>query len=332
MICYMPFIDIEEPLLDGLTAALGPVTIYCPSPEMVSESMLAASRESRLDLRYAHGIDPSHLALAFQEFRAWADLHGGSIADLSGLSRTMQGGAPLVDDTNPTAIGDQVRHFGEQNPQEAADPIFRAALFLAMAQQFDRQQVAVTRDLGEVHALERLMLARLSGDEQDPEQGTDALPDAGAAAGLSDIGGFMTARRVQSWAELASRDTESRHPILYVTSSPAVLEHLLDHFGQAQGPLRARLDTGAAGDGRWNRKVVDALERMASAEDPAAVTADCFEEDGAGTHSVGLTIYALAGILPLDFPHRLLADRNPAGRGSSRGGGTLNTLIGLMEK
>jgi hypothetical protein len=294
--------------------------------------MLAAAREARLDLRYGHGIDPSLLALAFQEFQAWADLHGGGIADLAALSRTMQGGPPLVDDTAPTAIGDQIRHFGEKEPKEAADPVFQAALFLSMAQQFDRQQVAVSRDLGDVHAMERVMLARLAGDRQDVEEGIGAAPDPGAATGPSDTGGFMTARRVQSWAELACGDTAPPPIMLYVTSSPAVLEHLLDHFEQTRGPLQTRLATDDNGDDQWNRKVVDALERLAAADDPAGVTADCFEESGAGTHSANLTIYALAGISPLEFPRRLLAGRNRTGQGPSHARGALNTLIGLMEK
>lgn len=332
MICYMPFIDIEDRLLGTLTAALGPVTIYCPSSGMVPDHLLAAAREERLDLRSGHGVNPDHLARAVQEFKAWADLHGGDKADLASWSKSMQGRPPLVDETSPTSIGDQIRHFGEQNPREAADPVFQAALFLSMAQQFDQQQVAVSRDLGEVQAMERAMLARLAGDVQDLEEGIGKASDAGDAAGISDIGGFMTDRRVRSWAELACRDTGPRSFILYVTSSPAVLEHLLDHFEQAQGPLRTRLDTEDGGAGHWNRKVIEALECLASADDPAAVSADCFQESGGGTHSANLTIYTLAGVSPLDFPHHLSATGTRVEPGPSPGRGGANTLIGLMEK
>jgi hypothetical protein len=331
MICYMPFTDIEDRFLDKLAAVLGTVTIYCPSPGMVSDHMLAAAREERLDLRSGHGVPADDLARAVHEFKAWADLHGGDIADLAGLSKSMQGRPPLVDDTNPTSIGDQIRHFGEQNLGEAADPVFQAALFLSMAQQFDQQQVAVSRDLGKVLATERVMLARLAGDAQDLNEGLGAVPVSGVAAGISDTGGFMTAMRVRSWAELACRDTGPRSFILYVTSSSAVFEHLLDQFEQAQGPLRISLNTASNGDGHSNRKVIEALESLASANDPAAVSADCFHDSGDEAHPANLTIYTLAGISPSDFPHHLSAAGNRIEPGPNPGRGGVNTLIGLME-
>lgn len=333
MICYMPFIDIEDQLLDKLTAALGPVTIYCPSPGIVSDHMLAAHREERLDLRSGHGVNPDHLNRAIQDFKAWSDLHGGHIADLAGLSKSMQGLSSLTDETSPTSIGDQIRHFGEQNPQVSADPVFQAALFLSMAQQFDHQQVAISRDLGTVQTMERVMLARLAGDARELAEGIDPAPDTDVAAGLSDTGGFMTAKRVRSWAELVCSGAGTRSFILYVTSSPAVIEHLLDYFEQAQGPLRVCLDTEDNDGGVYgNREVIEALERLSSAEDPAAVSADCFKESGDAVHSANLTLYTLAGISPLDFPRLLLANPDRTEPVPSPGRGALNTLIGLMEK
>ena len=330
MICYMPFTEIDAALLDKLTVSLGPVTIYCPEPGTVSDHMLAAAREKRLELKCGHGVSTDHLARAAQEFKAWAELHGGEIADLAGLSKSMQGSPPLVDETNPTHIGNQIRHFGEQSTREAADPVFQAALFLSMAGQFDRQQLAVARELGQVQAMERSMLARLAGGGDDPEESIGAAPDV--AAGISDIGGFMTARRVRSWAELASRDAGSRSFILYVTSSPAVLEHLLDHFEQARGPLGILLGAERTETGSPNRKTIEALECLAMAKDPAVVSADCFKADGNGAQPADLTLYTLAGISPLDFPCRLLADRKRTQPGAPGGKGALNTLIGLVEK
>jgi hypothetical protein len=332
MICYMPFIDIEGQLLDKLTATLGTVSIYHPDPGMGSDPMLAAARGGRLDLRSGHGIDPDHLARAVLEFKAWADLHGGDIADLAGLSKTMQGRPPLMDDTNPTAIGDQIRHFGEQNPREAADPVFQAALFLSMAQQFDRQQVAVSRDLGKVQAMEQVMLARLAGDGRDPEEGIGGLPDTGIGVGLPDVGGYMTAMRVRSWAELALKDTGHRSFLLYVTSSPAVLDYLMDQFEQVHGPLRVCLHPGDNGGGHGNRSVVEALERLACSKDPASVSADCFRESAGEGSCDDLTIYALPGISPSDFPKRLLANRKRTDPGLSAGQGAPNALVGLLEK
>jgi hypothetical protein len=332
MICYMPFVDIEDRLLDKLTSALGPLTLYGLGPGMVSEHCLAAAREGRLDLRSGHGVNPDHLARAIRDFKIWAELHGGQFADLAGLSRSMQGRSPLVDDENPTSIGNQIRNFGQQHSREAADPVFQAALFLSMARQFDQQQAAVARDLGDVQAMERTMLARLSGDGQDIEEGIAVEPNAGVAAGYEDPGVFMTDRRVQSWAELVCRDTGPRYFTLYVTSSPAVLDYLLDRFEQAQGPLKARLDLSDKEAGHGNNEFIEELERLASANDPTTVSAACFPQGGNGTSCADLSVYALAGIPPQDFPHRLLASQDGTEPGPFSDQRLFNTLIGLIEK
>jgi DNA-binding transcriptional ArsR family regulator len=332
MICYMPFTHIEDRLLDRLTGALGTVTVYCPHSGMVSDRMQAAAREKKLDLRPAHGVRAEDLDQAVREFQAWADLHGGDIADLASLSKSLKGRPPLVDETNPTSIGDQVRHFGEQNPNEAADPVFQAALFLNLAQRYDLQQSAVSQDLKAVRAMEQVMLSRLAGGAEGLEKGIGTAPAGGGAAEPSDAGALMTARRVQSWAELACADTESRSFILYVTSSPAVLEHILDQFEQAQEPLEIGLAMDSSGTGHCDRKVAEALEALASAKNPAAAAQEGFRQNCNDANTVKLTICALAGISPEAFPRHLLSAGNRPEQGTCTGGGLVNTLIGLVEK
>jgi hypothetical protein len=332
MICYMPFSYIEDRFLDKLTTALGTVTIYCPNPGMVSDHMLVAVQEKKLDLRSGHGVRADHLDQAIREFQAWADLHGGDIADLAGLSKSMQGGLPLVDETNPTFIGDQIRHFGRQNPREVADPAFQAALFLSMAQQYDQQQAAVSRDLGDVATMEQVMLARLTGDTEGLNQGIGAAPAVGDSGDPSDTGAFMPDRRVQSWAELACRGNGPRSHVLYVTSSPAVLDHLQNRFEQIQGPIAINLALEGGATGHSNPKAIEALEALASAENPAAVAADCFQESRNAAHCANLTIYVLAGISPSDFPQYLRSTGDPLEQGAHTRGGSINTLIGLMAK
>jgi hypothetical protein len=331
MICYMPFSYIEDRLLDKLTAAFGTVTMYCPRPRMVSDHMLAAVQGMKLDLRSVPGVQAEHLDQAIREFKAWADLHGGDIADLAGLSKSMQGRLPLVDETNPTSIGDQIRHFGEQNGREAVDPVFQAALFLSMAQQYDQQQAAVLRDLGDVLTMEQGMLARLAGDAEgmDHEAGVQSTAGAGDQ---SDSGAFMTAKRVQCWAELVCKDTGSRTSILYLTSSPAVLEHLQNHFDQIQEPFGISLAIEDEEAGPSNPDVIEALKALAFADNPGASIADCFQESRNAAHHIHLTVYVLAGISPSVFPQHLVSPGRPVEQGMHTGQGPVNTLIGLMAK
>jgi hypothetical protein len=321
MICYMPFTHIEGPFLDKITKAVGPVTIYCPGAGMVSDDMLSAVRERKLDLRSEHGVRADHLAQAVQEFKDWADLHGGAIADLAGLSKSLRGRPPLMDDTNPTSIGHQVRHFGEQNVGETTDPVFQAALFLSMAQQYDQQLAAVSRDLGEVLTMEQKMLARLAGGTDGVNSGAMAASIASDSAELSDTGAFMTAKRVQSWAELVCRDEGPRSFLLYITSSPAVLDYTLNLFEHVHGPQCTSLEAAN-----------EVLNALGAAQDPAAVSMDQFQDCPSGANATNLMIYALEGISPTDFPSHLSLTGNRIGQGAHTGQGPINTIIGLIEK
>jgi hypothetical protein len=321
MICYMPFTYIEGPFLDKLTKALGPVTIYCPGAGMVSEDILSAVHERKLDLRSEHGVQVDHLAQAIQEFKDWADLHGGDIADLAGLSKSLQGRPPLMDDTNPTSIGHQIRHYGEQNMGETTDPVFQAALFLSMAQQYDQQLVAASRDLGEVLAKEQTMLARLAGVTDDLNDGDGAASLSSDSVKLSDTGAFMTAKRVQSWAELVCRDQGPRSFLLYITSSPAVLDYTLNLFEQVHGPLCIRLEAAN-----------EVLNTLATAQEPADVTMDQFQDRHSGANAANLMIYILERVSPLEFPCHLSSTGNRIEKVAHAVQEPVNTIIGLIEK
>jgi len=332
MICYMPFTYVDDRYIRKLTNALGSVSIYGPTPEIIPGHMLAWAQKEMLDLRCPQGIHAGHLTRALREFRAWADLHQGDIADMAGFFKSRNGQPPLIDETNPTSIGDQIRNFGQQVPREQDDSIFRAALFLAMAQEYDQQHDAVAQDLGAVMAMEQDMLDRLAGDAQDRQEGFGATPPAGNAAGAFDTGAFMTARRVRAWAELACRDSHPQPFTLFVTASPAVLEYLVDQCAQAQGPLRAKLDIEGDGAGDSNKKVLQAIEALASAEDPSVWSPDQSQNRCTATNAADLTIYALAGILPHRFPYRLLGAGSRIEQPATPSQGPINTLIGLLER
>jgi len=331
MICYMPFTYIEDQYIGRLTKALGPVSVYCPTPANIPDHMLAWAREKMLDARCPQGIQADHLSRAIQEFKAWADLHQGNIADMAGFFKSQKGRPPMVDETNPTSIGDQIRKFGQQAPQEPEDPIFQAALFLAMAQEYDQQHAAVTQDLEAVMAMEQNMLSRLTGDTQDPGAGIGPASAADSSAGAFDSGAFMTARRVQAWAELACRDVRPQPYVLFVTPSPAVLEYLLDQFAQAQGTLKIDLEMDGKGTGDPNPKVMEALNALAFAEDPGVRPPDHRQGRHPGTNSVDLEIYALAGLAPRLFPYRLVGPESRVEPPAPPNHGPVNTLIGLLK-
>ncbi len=332
MICYMPFTYIDDQSIRKLTRALGPVSVYCPNPATIPDHMLAWVQKELLDSRCPQGIQADLLSKAIKEFKAWADLHQGNIADMAGFFKSQKGRPPMVDETSPTSIGDQIRKFGQPASREPDDPIFQAALFLAMAQEYDQQHAAVAQDLGAVMAMEQGMLSRLTGDAQDPEEGIRPAPAAGNSAGIFDPGAFMTTRRVQAWAELACRDIRPRPYILFVTPSPAVLEYLLDQFAQPPGPLKIDLGLAEDGTGESNPIVMESLNALAFAQDPADLPDDNCLDRHHGTNTAGLEIYTLAGLPPHRFPYQLIGGDSLIETPAPPSHGPVNTLIGLLER
>ena len=141
----------------------------------------------------------------------------------------------------------------------------------------------------------------------------------------------MTAKRVQAWAELASRDNRPRSHTIFVTASPAVFEHLLDRFPQARGPIQVGLDVSGSGPGDSNPKVLELLNALASAQDLATRPLDLSQEAHGGSNAAELLIYALAGVSPHHFTHRLAGAGSKIEHPAPPGQGPCNTLIGLMK-
>ena len=166
MICYMPFSFIEDETIRKLTSAVGPVTVYGPGPAMVPDHMQTWAQDGLLHLRYPRGLKQDALSRAMIEFKAWADLHRGEIADMAAFFKSRGAAPPLVDENQPTRIGDQIRHYGESADGDPAGALFQAALFLAMAQEYDHHNDAVAKELKSLLDMEKDMLTRLSGDQE----------------------------------------------------------------------------------------------------------------------------------------------------------------------
>ena len=322
----MPFTYLDDRYVRKLTGALGPVSVYGPAPGVMPAHLLARAQEGLVDLRYPRiKADADDLPRALKEYKSWVDLHRGDIAAMAAAFKSRQGQPPLVDETNPTAIGDQIRALGRQDQRQQEDPLFRAALFLAMAQEYDQQQDNV--------AMEQDMLSRLAGEASDRlEEGFGAVTSTGKAVVPIDTGAFMTDRRLQSWAELATREDAPEPYMLFVTPSPSVFENLLDRWPQVRGPWRAVLKIAPTGAGESNPEALDALKDLAFARNEATWRDDLDQADAAAENTADLVVYALIGIRPDQFAGHLLGTGLDTTRTASADNEAANTLIGLMER
>ncbi|MGD9367752.1 MAG: hypothetical protein PVH87_18780, partial [Desulfobacteraceae bacterium] len=231
MICLMPFTDVGDEQLGMLTNAFGQVILLSPAEALVPGHMQAWVQKELLDIRYAQGIDQAQLLSAIQSYNAWADLHQGRIGDMAGFFSSRQGRFPMVEETNPTQIRHQIRHYGESSPDDLVDPVFKAALFLCMAQAYDAHHREIGKDMDAVHTMEQQMLKRLSGENSEAVNENAIIGKADPLLSNQAIDPYMIPQRVSSWARLATFNIQN--VLAYLTLSKATIEHVLDLFPEA---------------------------------------------------------------------------------------------------
>lgn len=328
MICFMPYINLEEPLLAMLNQTFGKFTVYCPADAIVPDQMRSWQRQGKLNIRCPNGVNAGRLIMAIQNYKAWADLHQGRIGDMAGFLKTQQDRIPMMDDTNPTQIGHQIRHYGESTANESVDPLFMAALFLSMAQEYDEHHQSMIRDMDTVCVLEQQMLQQLSGALQD-ENGVGLIEKrAGALPDHQAVYPYMTTQRVQAWCRLVFADAQA--PLLYLTPSKAAAEHMLDIFPGAVEIGNKILDATSNQSRLSPSRIRETLENLAFNSDPQVLEFDQQIRNRRSKNGVQLTLYCLPGVSSFTFLTRLAVREPSVDQAVSKGPGPKNTLIGLV--
>ena len=328
MICYFPFTYLPDNLIAPLAGTLGPMTVLQPTEKQVSARVQKGLDDGDLQLSIPSGIDAEHLEQAVQRFTSWAALHGGKPGDLKGFFQSSQGAAEWFQGPPTNRIRAELRNEAQRaSSAPHVDVLFQDGFFLALAHLYDQQQDALARDLGSVRSLE----ARFGEILGEPGDRKTALgPDLStvSAAGPSDQGLFMTTRRLEAWARLASACGISAD--LFVTTSKAVWDQLFDDLPEMGSPQTVSFGLGHKAHDERAVTWAATLAAMARADEPGSVSLpDPETERDAGRGGASLTLCTLAGMPPRDMLARLIHEEPPAG-GAVDTGGIRNTLIGYI--
>jgi hypothetical protein len=300
MICYLPFTHFAPTPFQLVAQALGPVSVFGPSLSLVPEPMRGWQEQGLLDLRIPAELDPVRFLDTLEAYKDWARLHDGHIGDMIQFYTANQGRPPLLDEAVPSQISTRIRHFGEAAADKGPDPMLQAALFLALAQEYDQHQERLHRDLGAVMDMERAMYTRMGSDADgvDPQQGH--ANGTGNTLWQEDPGAYMTHGRLQAWARMALSD--ARPSWIYVTPSAAVFDYLKGLWSEFVELATWHLNPQAKSlDLQQQRRA--ALQEMGRATDLGALSFDpdlCGRrtDDAATLEIVGLPGSLLDTLLP----------------------------------
>ncbi len=193
-----------------------------------------------------------------------------------------------------------------ENRPSDDESLFKAALFLKMAQDFDIRQAAISSDLQSLEIMQQNLFSTLQGHEDGP----DLWPEQGNEDRRSGktAGDERLEERLTAWTRFLSRDAEPSN--LVVTSSRDVLIHLMEHVPAIRRVTRLSHDISLHdGISSADRKqeqyglFFETLIREGPAEARSRFdhivseqNSDCLE-----TGQAWLTVYIAEAVSPLDL-------------------------------
>lgn len=302
---YFPMTYLSAAAEDRLAACFGQTAVYRPSDSTLPETMQAAVDAKRLVVQTPVKTERDRLAELLKAYYAWAEENKG--VDLS-VFKGREAHIPFYEDTSISRIRQDVRNMGSAREKEQAhDPVFRARLFLEMAQELDRQNSELERSLDDVRVREDSMLSDLMGASGD----SGGIETALRADSVADPGAYMTGTRLQAWWQLVREGPGTGN--LLVTDSRTVIETLMEtepRLKRAGLPLTLPLrQPGDPAPAAWQGRLADYLAALISRTETGNVAAD-LPAVRAGEPAVNLSSYRVEGTDTATFFNRLSA---PAG-------------------
>ncbi len=325
---YFPFTFISKPIVEALSACFKQTVVYQISSQKVPEKMQEWCKSGTLDIRIPVEGDEKKLDKILKDYRAWINLHQGSeIAFL----KTQADKIPIFDETSASQIRDDIKKISRENQsQEKPDDLFNARLFLHIAQEFDLQNDELKQDLLLFETMEQDLMKNLKGENEDLHMQTADNRTVEA----DDPGHYMTKERIKAWAHLMQHDQQVSG--LFVTSSRAMLEHLIDITPEVEKLICFDaipvFENRVEEMERWQVGLMESLDMLATNPRPSS-TDGIFHAPAADgcDRKVALTLYIVPCETPHDFFARCVEGDLFCAKDENKEAGLKNTLIGLLE-
>jgi len=210
---------VEWNFLRGLFPSIGMLRI---GSRDVPAHLLQAERDGDAVLQVVSGDDDDRVLRQKSQFREWLQMNAGADRHLLALQEDR---IPFFDDASIAGIGKAIRDG--MLPKATASPpddMFRAKLFLSMAEDRQMADMEVSGEMVDLAARERVLFRQLHGTET-----ADARFSPDGAGPAEDPCARMPAVWISSWCRLALK--EKMDPSALVMTSPAALEWLGEKVG-----------------------------------------------------------------------------------------------------
>ncbi|MFO7839336.1 MAG: hypothetical protein R6X08_07550 [Desulfosalsimonadaceae bacterium] len=215
---YMPFTYASEQMIKRLYAVFGRFAMLAP----VSGNEPAPVRQElgtgRLELRIPVSGREQQILETVANCSSWGQAHEGHMDAARAF-----GGEDFSSEKFSAEIRSDILRGGSR--EEPADPEATARVFLALAQDFDRQQAELETELLASQKRQKKLFADLKDDNDTRLPLTEQYTP-------EDPGAYQTRHRILSWLRLAAADEEP--PRVWITSSPAVFSHIREFLPESR--------------------------------------------------------------------------------------------------
>ena len=328
---YFPYTYISDPVAEAVAACFGQFIVYRPQSDKLPQTMQAWVDRSVIDIRVPVPDDETDLESAAGNYLDWANLHTEKSGIDTAFLKTLKASAPFLDySLSSQIVADAKGRINGRPTEKTSDPVSAAKIFLYFAQEFDRQNQELDRELDEYKQKEQDLIRNLKMEEDSFASGFNKeysqMPDA--------TGDYLISDRLQAWTRIFLSDTAAGG--LLVTHSRAVLEQLLGSTPTAEKILHFELPprAGKVTDEIkvWQAQLMSYLTRVVENKwpDPSNEPVEGMVFQAAGK-TVALSMY----IVPAQPPNRFLSGcaeiNRPVADPAHQKVRLKNTLIGLVE-
>ncbi len=292
-----PFTYLDTKTAKILLSCFNQIRVYIPTdsaresfdPDLLSSGQITLCNPIPDS---GHAVD-----LILDNYRQWRQANMGT--DIS-FFKSPGSGIPFFDESTISYLRQDIVHPVSGAPDEPADMLMAARVFLRMTENFDRVQTEIDESLSAQDAKKLSMLAALQGNDEDDERKEPATADGSA---LDEAGELMTTERLTAWSRLAAEDV--RFSAVYVTSGNAVMAAVSDRFEDAS-VIRINIPVlrGHTAGAQWKSNLSDFMENLTHNKSPVTEK-DLPPALAADPTGPVLTIIHLAAVPPRLFLSRL---------------------------
>ena len=335
---YFPFTYIPKPVAAAIYACFGKTIIYQPSSKNIPEEIHKLAGRGVLDIRMSENPgekDEEKLSAILKEYNAWANLHQGSRGIQLDFFKAGRNKIPFFDDSSTSQIKADIKDITGKNPtQKEPDSVFKASIFLSIAQEFDMQSDKIFRDMVSFETARKDLIKNLKGEAKTSPL-VPAYKDEFKAVNLADYD-YMIQERIEAWALLMCCDPmQYREEMsgLFVTSSRQAIDYLLEKTPEIENVFSIDAIPVVENQGektaKWPKGLMEHLEMVAKSSWPFELGDFTVVPDDLKCETkVSLSLYLVPGASPLEYFSRFIRFDSTCGEIEKGRAKFKNTLIG----